>query len=115
MKSSCLILKKYIRVITSNFNHSCVIQSLGIYCQLSNAFVNEMSSAGRWSFAETSNVSSRFLDFGRSNGVSMLELVSTPTKITGVHYVQARRILHSFVKFFFSSKHPFLKNCFFFF
>lgn len=49
---------------------------------------------GRWSFVEMSNFSSRFLDFGRSNGASVLELVSTPTKINGVHYIQGAVIFH---------------------
>ncbi|XP_077244352.1 transmembrane E3 ubiquitin-protein ligase FLY2-like [Tasmannia lanceolata] len=46
------------------------------------------SYRGTWSFLETNNSSSRFPDFGKSNGVSVFELLSTPTKITGVHYVQ---------------------------
>lgn len=49
---------------------------------------------GKWSFAGTSNHSSRFLDFGKSNGMSVLELASTPTKINGVHYVQGAVIFH---------------------
>ncbi|XP_038982021.1 transmembrane E3 ubiquitin-protein ligase FLY1-like isoform X2 [Phoenix dactylifera] len=49
---------------------------------------------GRWSFVETTNRSSRFLEFGKSNGVSVLELVSTPTKISGVHYVQGAVTFH---------------------
>lgn len=49
---------------------------------------------GKWSFAETTNGSSRFLDFGKSNGISVLELVSSPTKISGVHYVQGAVIFH---------------------
>lgn len=43
---------------------------------------------------ETANSSAKYLDFGRSNGVSVLELVSTPTKITGVHYVQGAVTFH---------------------
>lgn len=43
---------------------------------------------GRWNLVETTNVSSRLFDFGKSDGVSVLELVSTPTKISGVHYIQ---------------------------
>ncbi|XP_073115609.1 transmembrane E3 ubiquitin-protein ligase FLY1 isoform X4 [Elaeis guineensis] len=49
---------------------------------------------GRWSFVEPMNGSSRFLEFGKSNGVSVLELVSTPTKISGVHYVQGAVTFH---------------------
>ncbi|KAL0911381.1 hypothetical protein M5K25_019517 [Dendrobium thyrsiflorum] len=49
---------------------------------------------GKWSFAGTSNRSSRFLDFGKSNGLSVLELASTRTKINGVHYVQGAVIFH---------------------
>ncbi|KAJ4976175.1 hypothetical protein NE237_001281 [Protea cynaroides] len=43
---------------------------------------------GTWSFLDSTKSSSRFPDFGKSNGISIIELVSTPTKITGVHYVQ---------------------------
>ncbi|XP_020111461.1 uncharacterized protein LOC109726332 [Ananas comosus] len=43
---------------------------------------------GRWSFEETINGSSRFLEFEKSDGLSVLELISTPTKIRGVHYNQ---------------------------
>ncbi|XP_020574033.1 transmembrane E3 ubiquitin-protein ligase 1-like isoform X3 [Phalaenopsis equestris] len=49
---------------------------------------------GKWSFAGTAKRSSRFLDFGKSNGMSVLELASTPTKINGVHYVQGAVIFH---------------------
>lgn len=49
---------------------------------------------GTWSFLETSNSSSRYPDFGKSNGISIFELVTTPTKITGVHYVQGAIIFH---------------------
>ncbi|KAG9439249.1 hypothetical protein H6P81_019414 [Aristolochia fimbriata] len=50
---------------------------------------------GTWNFLEGANNSSRFPEFGRSNGVSVLELVSNPTKITGVHYVQGAIIFHN--------------------
>ncbi|XP_043689231.1 transmembrane E3 ubiquitin-protein ligase FLY2-like isoform X2 [Telopea speciosissima] len=43
---------------------------------------------GTWSFLDSTKSSSRFPDFGKSNGISIFELVSTPTKIAGVHYVQ---------------------------
>ena len=43
---------------------------------------------GTWEFQETKNGSSRFPDFRKSNGQSVFELVSSPTKISGVHYVQ---------------------------
>lgn len=43
---------------------------------------------------ETSNISSRFLDFGRYNGDSVLEIVTSRTKISGVHYVQGALIFH---------------------
>ncbi|XP_039130595.1 transmembrane E3 ubiquitin-protein ligase FLY1-like [Dioscorea cayenensis subsp. rotundata] len=49
---------------------------------------------GRWSFVESTNGSSRFLNFGKSNGDSVLELVSSPTKINGVHYVQGAIVFH---------------------
>ncbi|KAL9261409.1 Transmembrane E3 ubiquitin-protein ligase FLY2-like protein [Drosera capensis] len=43
---------------------------------------------GTWSFSGSTNITSRFLGFKKSNGDSVIELVSSPTKITGVHYVQ---------------------------
>ncbi|KAH9608996.1 hypothetical protein KSS87_022695 [Heliosperma pusillum] len=43
---------------------------------------------GNWKFTESANISSRFPDFKKSDGSSIVELMSTPTKITGVHYVQ---------------------------
>ncbi|KAI5652505.1 hypothetical protein M9H77_29692 [Catharanthus roseus] len=43
---------------------------------------------GSWRFLDSANSSSRFPDFKKSNGNSVLELISSPTKITGVHYVQ---------------------------
>ena len=46
--------------------------------------------AGTWKFLESMNISSKFPDFRKSAGDSVIELVSTPTKITGVHYVQVR-------------------------
>ncbi|KAE9457698.1 hypothetical protein C3L33_10426, partial [Rhododendron williamsianum] len=50
--------------------------------------------AGSWKFIDSANSSSRFPDFKKSNGNSIIELVSTPTKITGVHYVQGVIIFH---------------------
>ncbi|CAM8995763.1 unnamed protein product [Rhodiola kirilowii] len=49
---------------------------------------------GNWKFLESTNKSSRFPDFRKSSGDSVIELVSTPTKITGVHYVQGVIIFH---------------------
>ncbi|GMY10143.1 transmembrane E3 ubiquitin-protein ligase FLY2 [Fagus crenata] len=49
---------------------------------------------GSWKFLDSTNSSSRFPDFRKSTGNSMIELVSTPTKITGVHYVQGVIIFH---------------------
>ncbi|KAJ4845602.1 Transmembrane E3 ubiquitin-protein ligase fly2 [Turnera subulata] len=49
---------------------------------------------GTWKFLESANGSSRFPDFRKSDGDSVIELVSTPTKITGVHYVQGVIIFH---------------------
>ncbi|XP_057441629.1 transmembrane E3 ubiquitin-protein ligase FLY1-like isoform X1 [Lotus japonicus] len=43
---------------------------------------------GTWKFLDTTNGSSRFSEIRKINGNSVIELVSTPTKITGVHYVQ---------------------------
>ncbi|XP_022764102.1 transmembrane E3 ubiquitin-protein ligase 1-like isoform X1 [Durio zibethinus] len=49
---------------------------------------------GTWKFLESRNSSSKFPDFRKSAGDSVIELVSTPTKITGVHYVQGVIIFH---------------------
>ncbi|KAG2717357.1 hypothetical protein I3843_03G172600 [Carya illinoinensis] len=49
---------------------------------------------GTWKFLDSTNSSSRFPDFRKSTGSSIIELVSTPTKITGVHYVQGVIIFH---------------------
>ncbi|XP_061352154.1 transmembrane E3 ubiquitin-protein ligase FLY2-like [Gastrolobium bilobum] len=49
---------------------------------------------GSWKFLDTTNGSSRFPDIRKTNGNSLIELVSTPTKITGVHYVQGVVIFH---------------------
>ncbi|XWS39448.1 hypothetical protein CRYUN_Cryun18bG0054900 [Craigia yunnanensis] len=49
---------------------------------------------GTWKFLESMNGSSKFSDFRKSAGDSVIELVSTPTKITGVHYVQGVIIFH---------------------
>ncbi|KAK8655282.1 hypothetical protein V6N13_107869 [Hibiscus sabdariffa] len=49
---------------------------------------------GNWKFLESMNTSSKFPDFRKSAGDSVIELVSTPTKITGVHYVQGVIIFH---------------------
>lgn len=44
--------------------------------------------AGSWRLLDSTNSTFRFPKFGKSNGNSVLELISTPTKINGVHYVQ---------------------------
>ncbi|KAM3382730.1 transmembrane E3 ubiquitin-protein ligase FLY2 isoform X1 [Capsicum galapagoense] len=49
---------------------------------------------GSWRFLDSTNNSSRYPDFRMSNGNSVLELISNPTKITGVHYVQGAIIFH---------------------
>ncbi|KAG6419497.1 hypothetical protein SASPL_121719 [Salvia splendens] len=49
---------------------------------------------GSWKFPDSANSSSKFADFRKSNGNSILELISTPTKITGVHYVKGVIIFH---------------------
>lgn len=53
-------------------------------------FCNHQSliCAGTWKFQDTVNSSSKFPDFRNQNGNSVIELVTSPTKITGVHYVQ---------------------------
>jgi hypothetical protein len=43
---------------------------------------------GTWKFLDTVNSSSKFPDFRKESGNSVIELVTSPTKITGVHYVQ---------------------------
>ncbi|KAL6657997.1 hypothetical protein ACP70R_005777 [Stipagrostis hirtigluma subsp. patula] len=52
---------------------------------------------GSWSFAGATNGSSRFLEFVKSKGDSVLELLSTPTKINGVHYVQGSVTFHDVI------------------
>ncbi|GER43178.1 RING/U-box superfamily protein, partial [Striga asiatica] len=49
---------------------------------------------GNWKFLESTNASSKFPYFTNSNGNSVLELISTPTQIAGVHYVQGIMIFH---------------------
>ncbi|XLR34249.1 hypothetical protein S83_062149 [Arachis hypogaea] len=49
---------------------------------------------GFWKFSDAANGSSRFPDIRKTTGNSVIELVSTPTKITGVHYVQGVIIFH---------------------
>lgn len=49
---------------------------------------------GAWKFIQSSNTSSRFPDFKKSSGNSVLELMTRPTKINGVHYVQGVMIFH---------------------
>lgn len=49
---------------------------------------------GTWNTRESTNGSSRFPDLEKSDGIAVLELASTPTKITGVHYVQGVIIFH---------------------
>ncbi|KAJ7948332.1 transmembrane E3 ubiquitin-protein ligase 1-like [Quillaja saponaria] len=49
---------------------------------------------GTWKFLDATNGSSRFPDIRKSSGNSLIELVSTPTKITGVHYIQGAIIFH---------------------
>lgn len=49
---------------------------------------------GSWRLLDSTNSTFRFPKFGKSNGNSVLELISTPTKINGVHYVQGVIIFH---------------------
>ncbi|KAH0866758.1 hypothetical protein HID58_073780 [Brassica napus] len=49
---------------------------------------------GTWKFQDTVNSSSKFPDFRNQNGNSVIELVTSPTKITGVHYVQGAVVFH---------------------
>ncbi|KAF8054105.1 hypothetical protein N665_1347s0001, partial [Sinapis alba] len=49
---------------------------------------------GTWKFQDTVNSSSKFPDFRNQYGNSVIELFTTPTKITGVHYVQGAVVFH---------------------
>ncbi|KAI3802253.1 hypothetical protein L1987_30383 [Smallanthus sonchifolius] len=49
---------------------------------------------GAWRFLQSSNTSSRFPDLKKLSGNSVLELITRPTKINGVHYVQGVMIFH---------------------
>ncbi|KAK4766505.1 hypothetical protein SAY87_008147 [Trapa incisa] len=49
---------------------------------------------GAWRFLDTTNNSSRFSDFRNSYGNSVIDLVSSPTKVKGIHYVQGVIIFH---------------------
>ncbi|CAL9227172.1 unnamed protein product [Arabidopsis halleri] len=49
---------------------------------------------GTWKFLNSVNSSSKFQDFQKENGNSVVELVAVPTKITGVHYVQGVVVFH---------------------
>ncbi|KAG6741269.1 hypothetical protein POTOM_054502 [Populus tomentosa] len=49
---------------------------------------------GSWKFLDSTNSSSKFPDLRKSNGDSVIELFSRPTKINGVHYVQGVIIFH---------------------
>jgi hypothetical protein len=49
---------------------------------------------GTWKFLNSLNSSSKFQDFQKENGNSVVELVAVPTKITGVHYVQGVVVFH---------------------
>ncbi|MED6223002.1 Transmembrane E3 ubiquitin-protein ligase fly2 [Stylosanthes scabra] len=49
---------------------------------------------GSWKFSDAANGSSRFPDIRKTTGNSVIELFSTPTKITGVHYIQGVIIFH---------------------
>ncbi|KAK7290885.1 hypothetical protein RIF29_05647 [Crotalaria pallida] len=49
---------------------------------------------GTWKLIDSTNGSSRFPDIRKMNGYSVIDLVSTPTKINGVHYVRGSVIFH---------------------
>ncbi|CAH9116620.1 unnamed protein product [Cuscuta europaea] len=49
---------------------------------------------GSWRFLDSANMTTKFPDFRKSNGNTVLELISTPTKITGVHYIQGVMVFH---------------------
>lgn len=105
---SCNIKSDFVQ-----FTEICFISKWGVLCLkktlnklalfinlLWNEFVNLSESkdasmftswnAGTWKFLDTVNGSSRFPNFEKTNGDSIIELISTPTKITGVHYIHVR-------------------------
>ncbi|EPS72930.1 hypothetical protein M569_01826, partial [Genlisea aurea] len=49
---------------------------------------------GNWNFIDSANSTSKFPKFRDSTGNSVLELITSVTKITGVHYVQGVMIFH---------------------
>lgn len=57
--------------------------------------------SGTWKFMDSANSSSRFPDFQKSEGNSVIDLVSSPTKIAGVHYVQVKNFVMSIVAWYF--------------
>ncbi|KAF8391329.1 hypothetical protein HHK36_023633 [Tetracentron sinense] len=72
-----------------------VLYGIKYLLDLENAHASfSIYPVGTWSFLDFINSSSRFPDFRKSSGISVFELVSTPTKIMGVHYVQGVVIFH---------------------
>jgi hypothetical protein len=69
-------------------NYYYILVGISVICVITSLFCG----SGSWSFASASNGSSRFVEFEKSRGDSILELLSTPTKISGVHYVQVNKI-----------------------
>ncbi|KAI4319779.1 hypothetical protein MLD38_033339 [Melastoma candidum] len=49
---------------------------------------------GTWKFLDSENSTSIFPDFRKLSGNSVIELVSTPTRIAGVHYIQGVIFFH---------------------
>lgn len=66
---------------------------LGLFI-LVNCYCLLIYIAGTWKFLGSANSSSIFPDFKKSSGDSIIELVSTSTKIAGVHYIQVRNSVH---------------------
>ncbi|XP_078433627.1 transmembrane E3 ubiquitin-protein ligase FLY2-like isoform X2 [Wolffia australiana] len=53
---------------------------------------------GEWKLFDSDSGSSRYFRFGKTRGISIFELVSTPGKIRGVHYVQGSVSLHDIIE-----------------
>ncbi|MCD7466848.1 Transmembrane E3 ubiquitin-protein ligase fly2 [Datura stramonium] len=76
------------------FGGFCQVTGLRPLRERYRSWGDEEPSEGLWRLLDSKNSSPLFPDFKKSNGNSILELISTPTKITGVHYVQGVIIFH---------------------
>jgi transmembrane E3 ubiquitin-protein ligase len=53
-----------------------------------------LSDSGTWCFMDPTNGTSKFVDSSGFQGVSVLELLSKPSKLQGVHYVMVQLIFN---------------------